>query len=292
MIYANPTHPKRKFRMDSPRFSGGVSFLQKNLRLGSVKRKTNKKGNLKKMPLAGTNPEARAHAHYRWAQRYAEKGGRTHQAIAHFGRALEYTRFGAHDDRLKSYDEMIETYDHFYVGTADDNRAMFPISALDGDGDGDGDRAFYDKLSAEPGSRLIAGPLKIHVAPTLEVDVNVELQEGEQEHRAVRNGALVPVNILGNLLWKLHDGLAKPYERLPRDIVAGRYTSAALIRCGDALGDPFKKFSKNTPEIEAKEKADLYEMLRTGASASAGAECTRVAYTQAPCRSRIDLCRL
>ncbi len=139
---------------------------------------------------------------------------------------------------------------------------MFPISARDGDGDGDGDRNFYDKLRAEPGSRLIAGPLKIHVAPTLKVDVNVELQEGEQEHRAVRNGALVPVNILGNLLWKLHDGLAKPYERLPRDIVAGRYTSAALIRCGDALDDPFKKFDKNTPEIEAKEKADLYEMLR------------------------------
>ncbi len=41
------------------------------------------------MPLAGQEPSARAHAHYRWAQRYASEG-RIDQAIPHFGRALHY----------------------------------------------------------------------------------------------------------------------------------------------------------------------------------------------------------
>ena len=41
------------------------------------------------MPLAGHDPRARAHAHYRWAQRYAGEGRLAH-AIPHFGRALHY----------------------------------------------------------------------------------------------------------------------------------------------------------------------------------------------------------
>ena len=41
------------------------------------------------MPLAGNDARARAHAHYRWAQRYAGEG-RIAQAIPHFGRALYY----------------------------------------------------------------------------------------------------------------------------------------------------------------------------------------------------------
>jgi hypothetical protein len=41
------------------------------------------------MPLAGRDPSDRAHAHYRWAQRYADEGD-IERAIPHFGRALYY----------------------------------------------------------------------------------------------------------------------------------------------------------------------------------------------------------
>ena len=392
------------------------------------------------MPLAGTNPEARARAHYRWAQRYAEKRGRMDQAIAHFGRALEYTRFGAPlvpkklsqnldkndeviipgnlpspvtlrfyghpkdrvrlyayyehhgtrcsitlalvdakltteasladmdplalysritkpeqyaaetkalfnelhateeqrsvfvtqmhehetsrglmitvlrdvfgflldagalsapslvfydrelagysfrpvdgapsimkttvadflachaaitnglstDIRLKSYDEMMETYKEFRVRSATNTDAEFPNPSLEDD------RASYEKKRAEPGSTLIAGT---HVAPKLEVDVDVGVRTGEQEHNIPRNDIMVPVNILGKLLWKLHYRLKQPYGRSPRDIREGRYTDDALLKCEIALGDPLRVSNrdKNTPEREAKEKAHLYEMLR------------------------------
>ncbi len=104
------------------------------------------------------------------------------------------------------------------------------------------------------------------MAPKLEVDVDVGVRPGEQEHNIPRNDIMVPVNILGKLLWKLHHRLAQPYDgRLPRDIVAGRYTDEVLLKCEIALGDPFRVSirDKNTPEREAKEKAHLYEMLRT-----------------------------
>ena len=212
------------------------------------------------MPVAGTNPEARARAHYKWAQRYAEKGGRIDQAIAHFGRALEYTRFGAHDIRLKPYDEMMETYEEFEVMSATNGIAIFPNPSREND------RAFYENMRAEQGSTLIAGPLRTHVAPNLEVDVDVGVRTGEQEYEIPRNGTMVPVNILGMLLWKLHYRLKQPYEgRSPRDIREGRYTDDALLKCEIALGDPLKVSirDKNTPELEAKEKAHLYYMLRT-----------------------------
>ncbi len=396
------------------------------------------------MPLAGTDPEARARAHYRWAQRYAENGGRMDQAIAHFGRALKYTRFGAPlvpkklsqnldkngeviipghlpshitlrfyghqkdrvrlyayydhhgarcsitlalvdakltteagladmdplalcsritkpeqyaaetkalfnelhateeprsvfvtqmqehetprglmitvlrdvlgflldagalsapslvfydrelagysfrpvdgapsimkttvaeflarhaaitnglstDVRLKSYDEMMETYEEFEVMSATNVIAIFPNPSREND------RAFYENIRARPGSTLIAGPLRTHVAPKLEVDVDVGLRSGEQESEAVLNGEKVTVNLLGNLLWKLHHRLEQPYGRSPRDIREGRYTDYALLKCEIALGDPLRVSirDKNTPEREAKTKAHLYEMLRT-----------------------------
>jgi hypothetical protein len=53
------------------------------------------------MPLAGTEPGRRAHAHYRWAQRYAGAGN-LDRAIPHFGRALYYgeaaSSFGPNGD--------------------------------------------------------------------------------------------------------------------------------------------------------------------------------------------------
>jgi hypothetical protein len=392
-------------------------------------KKKNKRRKEEKMPLAGMDPEARARAHYRWAQRYAEKRGHMDQAIAHFGRALEYTRFGAPlipkklsqnldkndeviipgnlpspvtlrfyghqkdrvrlyayyehhgtrcsitlalvdaklttevsladmdplalysritkpeqyaaetkalfnelhateeprsvfvtqmhehetsrglmitvlrdvfgflldagalsapslvfydrelagysfrpvdgapsimkttvadflachaaitnglstDIRLKSYDEMMETYKESRVGSATNTDAEFPNPS--------------EKKRAEPGSTLIAGT---HVAPKLEVDVDVGVRTGEQEYAAVLNGEKVTVNLLGNLLWKLHYRLGQPYGRPPRDIREGRYTDGALLKCEIALGDPLR--DKNTPEREAKTKAQLYEMLRT-----------------------------
>lgn len=49
------------------------------------------------MPLAGNNRDARARAHYKWAERYAGTG-EPGRARAHFGRALEYTAFGGTDE--------------------------------------------------------------------------------------------------------------------------------------------------------------------------------------------------
>ena len=42
------------------------------------------------MPRAGTDRKARAQAHFRWAQRHTHTGS-IDQAVAHFGRALEYS---------------------------------------------------------------------------------------------------------------------------------------------------------------------------------------------------------
>jgi hypothetical protein len=42
------------------------------------------------MPAAGPLAEDRAHAHYRWAERYHSYGDHE-KAAAHFGRALEYS---------------------------------------------------------------------------------------------------------------------------------------------------------------------------------------------------------
>jgi hypothetical protein len=214
------------------------------------------------MPLAGTDREARARAHYRWAQRYAKKGERMDQAIAHFGRALDYTRFGAHDIRLGSYDAMLEKYEHFDVATATNTIARFPDSSRENE------RTLYDEMRADAGSRLIPGPLRTHVAPKLEVDVDVGVRPGEQESIAAQNGKAVKVNILGNILWKLSDVLAKPtagpYRRPDDDIKAGRYTADALHWYSEALGDPFRVSSaySYTTELEAKDKADLCAMLR------------------------------
>jgi hypothetical protein len=46
------------------------------------------------MPIAGDKREDRANAHLRWADRYSNYGD-VHKATAHFGRAMEYTGFGA-----------------------------------------------------------------------------------------------------------------------------------------------------------------------------------------------------
>lgn len=46
------------------------------------------------MPTAGDKREDRANAHLRWADRYSNYGD-VHKATAHFGRAMEYTGFGA-----------------------------------------------------------------------------------------------------------------------------------------------------------------------------------------------------
>ena len=43
------------------------------------------------MPTAGDKPEDRANAHIRWAERYS-RAGKVNRAIAHFGRALDYSR--------------------------------------------------------------------------------------------------------------------------------------------------------------------------------------------------------
>ena len=42
------------------------------------------------MPIAGPLAEDRAHAHYRWAERYHGYGDHK-KAAAHFGRALDYS---------------------------------------------------------------------------------------------------------------------------------------------------------------------------------------------------------
>jgi hypothetical protein len=209
-----------------------------------------KENKQRKMPLAGTDREARARAHYGWARRYAKRGERMDQAIAHFGRALEYTRFGAHGIGLESYYEMLEKYEHFGVVTAANGYARFPNSSRENE------RALYDEMRADAGSKLVPGPRRI--------PVNVELRPGEPESMAFLDGKLVKVNLLGNLLWKLRDLLAKPYdERSDSDIYADRYTTPALYRCSQALGDPFRVSIRdaNTPEREAKEKADLCAML-------------------------------
>jgi hypothetical protein len=163
------------------------------------------------------------------------------------------------DIRLKPYDAMMETYEEFRVRSATNTDAEFPNPSREDD------RAYYENMRAQPGSTLIAGPLKTKVAPKLEVDVDVGVRTGEQEHNIPRNDIMVPVNILGKLLWKLHHRLAQPYGRSPRDIREGRYTDDALLKCEIALGDPLRVSirDKNTPEREAKEKAHLYEMLRT-----------------------------
>lgn len=61
------------------------------------------------MPPAGHRPESRAHAHYKWAERYAQEGD-VRRSQAHFGRALEYTRFGGDDEVLagKSYQKRVK----------------------------------------------------------------------------------------------------------------------------------------------------------------------------------------
>jgi hypothetical protein len=55
------------------------------------------------MPLAGQLAEDRAHAHYRWAERYHGYGDHK-KAAAHFGRALDYsddTSFGVPKRRME-----------------------------------------------------------------------------------------------------------------------------------------------------------------------------------------------
>ena len=59
------------------------------------------------MPLAGSNPHARASAHLRWAERY-HREGKAAKAMAHFGRGLDYEsmlRFGTIKEQ---FDEFIE----------------------------------------------------------------------------------------------------------------------------------------------------------------------------------------
>jgi hypothetical protein len=88
------------------------------------------------MPLAGHDPRARAHAHYRWAQRYASEG-RIAQAIPHFGRALCYgertTGFGeggeTEDDPMvpdtEKVTDLVSFAGLFYVGLPEeDARAL------------------------------------------------------------------------------------------------------------------------------------------------------------------------
>ena len=65
------------------------------------------------MPLAGRDPRQRAHAHYKWAQRYAGEGD-TARAIPHFGRALYYGerthgfgRGGNDDDDDQGTDQIV-----------------------------------------------------------------------------------------------------------------------------------------------------------------------------------------
>ena len=222
------------------------------------------------MAPAGTDPTARARAHYRWAQRYADKGG-IGQAIAHFGRALEYSRFGAPpekisenhkngapDSRLESYEEMLQTYKDFQVRTKTGSIAVFPNSSRTND------EAVYDDLRTQQGSTLIAGHLKIHA---LEIDVDVRPGLGEKEYPVPRNGTTEPVavNLLGYLLWKFHYLLAQPDGRSREDIYLGRYTDEALLKCKYKIrDDPFREAirDKDSPAREAAETAALYEMLQ------------------------------
>ena len=59
------------------------------------------------MPPVGSDRDARAHAHYKWAERYA-RAGDTSRSRAHFGRALDYTFFGGNDELLQSMPKNIK----------------------------------------------------------------------------------------------------------------------------------------------------------------------------------------
>jgi hypothetical protein len=64
------------------------------------------------MPLAGQLAEDRAHAHYRWAERYHGYGDHK-KAAAHFGRALDYsydTTFGDGKKRRMEVNMEVEEY--------------------------------------------------------------------------------------------------------------------------------------------------------------------------------------
>jgi hypothetical protein len=73
------------------------------------------------MTVAGSDPDKRAYAHYRWAKRYAaERDERS--SLAHLRRAIHYTarqRFGGAeirlDPNLETWDTMVRKYDKFSV---------------------------------------------------------------------------------------------------------------------------------------------------------------------------------
>ena len=60
------------------------------LREQRTKKSKKTQKNTKKMPLAGTDRASRSRAHVKWAERHAKKGDLP-KALAHFGRALDYS---------------------------------------------------------------------------------------------------------------------------------------------------------------------------------------------------------
>jgi hypothetical protein len=141
--------------------------------------------------MAGTSPDDRAQAHYKWAVRYAGKGN-VNRAIPHFGLALYYSRSARSE---------------FGVRNAKRRRD---------DGDGDDLRLQLSELAVRrPGSESFALDSMSDQLPTLDntkrrtiqvdaastwSDVDVLCREGDQPYTVMHNGAEARVNILGKIL--------------------------------------------------------------------------------------------
>ena len=79
------------------------------------------------MPPAGPNSKLRADAHIKAALRYKDKGGleNTRKAVAHFGRALDYTGFGAPGDIEAYADNRDGRGGKAWVSATTDQKAAF-----------------------------------------------------------------------------------------------------------------------------------------------------------------------
>ncbi len=91
------TRAPKKWAPRGPQKRGPIGRAQILFSMAAERNETK----LTPMPLAGNNRDARARAHYKWAERYAGTG-EAGRARAHFGRALEYTRFGGNEELLQN----------------------------------------------------------------------------------------------------------------------------------------------------------------------------------------------
>jgi hypothetical protein len=149
------------------------------------------------MPRAGTLPDDRAKAHYRWAQRYAAKG-RLAQAIPHFGRALYYSRsaqseFGGRNEKRR------------YDGDDDDSDVELHLSQLVIEGASRPENFDFDAMRSQLPAPKRRKPL-VDAASTWS-DVDVLPQQGEAIYTVMRDGTEARVNILGKILSLFHDVL-------------------------------------------------------------------------------------